>query len=383
MRVCYEHRKVWYKMSQKNERNSSVELLRIFGMLMIMSGHYVVHGGFPDFTYDTLSGAKVFLQIMSMYGSMACSVYAMITGYYLIDVREGGSGYYKRIIPLICEIYFYSISIYILMCIINADALTIKDLIRALFPTIFGQWYVVYYLLLYLFIPYINMVLQALSKQEYFKLLIMIFVIWSIIQTASNNALNFGQFDFFVFTYTIGGFIKLHLKPLKPSGRSKCFILSVLLLILISCSAIAFDCVGMLTKKNIFVSHYAYFRNYNMVLALSAAIVLVILATNINFTNKYINLIASSLIGVYLIHDNRTFRKWLWEGIWPNADYVNNPFLHAPIKVLLVFLVCIVIDQIRKILLERKIRMWLDKNWERVYQKLKLPFKSLFKYMDK
>lgn len=71
------------------QRNSGIEFLRIICILSIIFHHYYEHGGFPVFGVKDLSYSTVYLQCISMFGRAACSVFAIITGYYLIN-SEGG-----------------------------------------------------------------------------------------------------------------------------------------------------------------------------------------------------------------------------------------------------------------------------------------------------
>lgn len=58
-----------------------------------------------------------------------------------------------------------------------------------------------------MFIPYVNKGLNILSKEQYKKLVIIIFVTWSIILTFTGHAWRFGDFDTFVFMYIIDGYL--------------------------------------------------------------------------------------------------------------------------------------------------------------------------------
>ena len=68
-----------------SERNSSIELLRIVLMFMIIASHYVVHGGYTDFTQMNLSWQIMLLQLISFGGNIANDAFILVTGYYLIQ----------------------------------------------------------------------------------------------------------------------------------------------------------------------------------------------------------------------------------------------------------------------------------------------------------
>ena len=98
--------------SKENARNSSLELLRIICMLLIIAHHYSVHGGYGELTSASLSGGSIFIQILSLYGKLSCTIFILISAYFLVDAPEIR---YKRIIPLVAEMFFYSFVIMIIM----------------------------------------------------------------------------------------------------------------------------------------------------------------------------------------------------------------------------------------------------------------------------
>lgn len=80
--------------------------------------------------------------------------------------------------------------------------------------------------------------------------------------------------------------------------------------------------------------------------------------------SKWINTIASSMFGVLLIHANSdTMRHWLWRETLQNANHYgdNHYILYALISVVTVFIICIIIDQIRIHTIEKYTFKQIDK----------------------
>lgn len=73
--------------------------------------------------------------------------------------------------------------------------------------------------------------------------------------------------------------------------------------------------------------------------------------------NAFINTAAASTLGVYLLHDNPTIRKVLWSQLLHTTSYAESPFLvfHALLAVIGIFLVCVAIDKVRILLVEKAI----------------------------
>lgn len=107
-------------------------------------------------------------------------------------------------------------------------------------------------------------------------------------------------------------------------------------------------------------------------LALTCSFSMFMLFKNIKIKqNKVINTIAASTFGVLMIHANSdAMRTFLWQDLLRNTSYYNSPFLvvHAVVSVLLVYIVCVLIDQARIRFLEKPLFQFIE---TRNYQKQK------------
>lgn len=144
--------------------------------------------------------------------------------------------------------------------------------------------------------------------------------------------------------YSIGAYIRLHVYQKVSYQNYWNLIVGILSSVLIIASVFACFYLSAHYQTNIFINNVRYFANYSSILAVIFAISWFLFFSNLNFHNRFINFVASSMIGVYLIHDNVFLRKIIWEGIYPNKLYLANPYLHCLIKVSLVFLICTLID---------------------------------------
>lgn len=342
------------------KRDSNIELLRIIAILLIIMYHYSVHGGYENFSYSTLTGGQIFIQIMGLFGRASCSIFALISGYYLITKKD--KNHYKKIFPLIADLYFYSIILFAIVYFFKLTPVSIKDAIKAFFPIIFGPWYVVFYILFYLFIPFINKWLLSLNKNEYKILLIFIFLIWSFIPTFFLRTWQFSNIDFFIVMYMLGAYIRLYLNR----NHRLFFWISIISGILMILSVLSFDMLGYLLKNNIFILKATYFRYYNSILAVIWAASTFIYFIDVKFKSKLINFISPSVLGIYLIHENDLLKKYIWTGIFPNVNYMNFPYFHALIKILCIFIACLIIDLIKRFTISKIFKNWLDKNYNKI-----------------
>lgn len=79
------------------------------------------------------------------------------------------------------------------------------------------------------------------------------------------------------------------------------------------------------------------------------------------FYNKYINYMSSSVLGIYLIHDNFIIRPIIWQRANLKA-YIDKPYfwIYEISIILIIFLSCFIIDKIRQICVEKPILKIID-----------------------
>ena len=118
------------------------------------------------------------------------------------------------------------------------------------------------------------------------------------------------------------------------------------------CIASVISCVWLGAKID---KQMAYFfvSDSNTFLAVCMGVFSFLFFKNVNIQqSRVINMIASSTFGVLLIHANSDImRNWLWETVLNVKaifyESISTLVLHAVISVFAIFIICVVIDQIR------------------------------------
>lgn len=342
-----------YKCMTK--RKSNFEILRIIGVILIIFHHYGIHGSlnYDSIEISNLSINIILIQFLSSFGKSSTSIFVLISGYFLIDSKIT----YRKLIPIIAKMFFYSYSILITIYVLKTTPITYNNFINSLLP-IFGEnWFVVYYLLLYLILTFLNPMLLSLTKKSYFKFIIILIVFWSFIPSITGYKWSFSAIDYFIVVYIIGAYIKLHLKTSYKNNINLYISLSIILLILLY--ILFSDYLGIKLNNAHIVNNHMDFLEINSFLPLVLSIFLFLYFKNINFSNSLVNNIASSSLGIYLIHDNPLIRHLIWTGLSPNSNYINSNYmiLHFIAKVSTVFIVSLIIDKIYSITLEKYINI--------------------------
>ncbi len=350
------------------QRNSSLELLRIICMLAIVCYHYVMWGGFKSFSEYEFSFSVYFLQVLGFFGKIACSVFAIISGYFQITSNK--DKIYKKLVPLAAEMFFYYIVILVIMLLTCAVPVSAKAILKSAVPVVYGTWYAVNYLLMCLLAPFINPWLKQMDKKDYRKLLIILFIIWSVIPTLFNptavtsDVFDFGSLDFFIIMYIAGAYIRLHVTPADRihNRRNLKGMLACILFMVLSIAAV--DFIGIKTGKSIFIDNAGYLQKFNSIPAVGCAVFAFIYFSNLSFSSKFINTVSGATFGVYLIHNNFLLRKFIWCSVSPNALHAASPYLHAFFKVILVFAACTLIELLRAKTVGRLFENWYYKKYD-------------------
>lgn len=347
---------------QKKVRDSGIELLRLVCIFLIIAHHYYRWGGYPAFTWESICFKEYSLQCLALFGSIACSVFILISGYFTVQKKAPNIvEYYRRAVPLAVEMTFYILLALVLALTFDWIKLGRALTIQSLFPIIWGNWFIVYYLLLFAVTPFINEYLLSLSRNRFLKIIIGLMILWSVIPTftifmyrvgwVKFGGWDYSNVDYFAIMYMIGAFIKLHGHTYKPYANGWNLLVAVFASIFILASCALFDYASVVTHNNLYIDKARYFHKPYTIPAVILAVSVFLFFKNLHFKSSFINWMATSVVAVYIIHDNEIMRPVIWEYVWPNIDYFNagyfKLYMHVVLKIIAVFVCCLAIDKIR------------------------------------
>ena len=179
------------------------------------------------------------------------------------------------------------------------------------------------------------------------------------------DSFGYGYMVWFIVLYFIGAFIRLHLDINKFSSKRLFVILIVSFILLYLASSIMGQLAIIFNVKNLANGSLGVINvvmslagdNKLFVLIISIMFFLIFLKRK-EFSNKYINYIAGSAFGVYLIHCNVFVHEYLWKSLIHVSSYYSSPnlWIVAIISIVGVYLVCTGIDIIRRETVEK---LWI------------------------
>ena len=350
-------------------RNSRIELLRIFSMIMIVLSHYTVHNGINN--WELPLGFNRFLLEIIKLGNIGVIIFVMITGYFGIQNKKTLN--IKKIFLLIFETLFYSIIFYLLFIILGKANFSIDSILHNFFPITFkSYWFMTVFIVLYFLIPYINIFLKSMTRNTYLSFLFTCILFFFVLQILTGQNYYSSEIIYFILFYSIGAYLYLYKDNFfsKKNNSKLCMMLSISILIL---SVVIIDLIG---KNNYsIVKHSTHLFNLFSPVCLLLAISIFSLFINNNiFNNKIINKISSCVLGVYLISENILIRSVLWKDILKVYKFVNSPLLilHMIGSIILIFIICILIDLIRKHTIEILIIKIYNKTLKKLDNKINI-----------
>lgn len=330
----------------EKQRNVSLELLRIISMIMIIILHLNFFGGLiEEVGTKVFTGKYIMVWASESLSMVAVNIYVFISGYFLIKSKFKLS----KIILLWIQVFFYSITIYIILVAIKQEVFSVKHFIKSIMPINFNQyWFITIYLILYAISPLINIVINSLDKSKHCMYIILFMLIFCFLYV--KNALNLasgGGLLWFIYLYFVAAYIRLYYKPNKKYNKY------LLIYIVFSIFTLVIKCIVdyLANSRGIMISQESYL-SYNSPAIFISSISLFLAALNFNISNRIVRRVIVCLspftLGVYLIHMHPQLAFVLWSKILFVCQYMQyNSYIYI-IVVLGVYFICTYIDFLRK-----------------------------------
>ena len=231
-------------------------------------------------------------------------------------------------------------------CFTNLREFSIDDIWTCVFPVMTSRlWFVTCYFMMFILAPYINSFLLNLNKRKYLQLLILLTVVWCFVPSFFDVEPQCNDLLWFIYLYCVAGYIRIHLNvEMFQSWRCLLFASGLTLFVLIS-SIVSVDNLS---------GWFFYDMRHFSILLISLSLFVGFLRIK-PFCNRIINVVASGVFGVYLIHDDPNIRMFLWTNISRAVDYQESGFLflYSVFVIVSVFVICCMIELVRKYTIER------------------------------
>lgn len=267
----------------------------------------------------------------------AVNVFVLISGYYLISRKSTGLA---KAIELYLLMVFYNLIALMSAFALGETALSFRIIFYALFPFAEGRkWFLETYILLLLFLPFLNILLARLSKKAHLFLIgvqILVFSVWpSFFPSAPILDKGYGLTNFITLF-----FIAAYIRRFADFRNPRSWVRRSLLGYLASIALIALTSVSPLRDRA---------WNYCYIFSISASVFLFVLFLNLPGThNRVVDTIAGTTFDVYLLHAVRYLQPLVYHKLMHTERYMDSPYMvfHFVLCVILQFAACSVIGLI-------------------------------------
>lgn len=351
--------------STKPKRSSNIELFRIITMLIIVAHHYVVNSGLLACIDEksVLDLKDYFLLILGWGGKTGINCFVLITGYYMCKSKIT----FKKYMKLLAEVIFYSIVIYFLFVLSGYIQFSRISLTHAIFPFFdISSGFTSCFLLFYLFIPYINILVNNMNEKQHIRLILLCAFIYTVLPSLLKGNVIFNYITWFTIIYIIASYLRIYQKEIFDNK----LLITLLLIfsILLSWLSVIVIANSTVNQSGAIYTCYHYVNDSNKILALITSVFAFLFFKNLNIEySQTINKIAASTFGVLQIHTNGEYmRTWLWQTVCKNVQIYQMQsfiviFLHSVVSVILIYTICTFIDQLRIKYLETHFLKFIDK----------------------
>lgn len=285
MQNNYEKKLEGIQRHKKQPRQSNFELLRILCIWGIVTMHAY------SIFYSTATGVNlVYGVFINSIFNVGVSLFILISGYFGIKCTT------RRILKLEFDVMFYSILGEVVVTLLLTKEFNVIEFIKACFPVSTEKyWFITSYMLLMIFANYINRISDKLTKQDFEKLLAIMFAVFYLLPTIvqyhvmGDNGKGFANM---FFLYLLGRYIKMYYDDIKISRKH----------IVIGFASVlgGFGLNLILTLIRGGKGVCAPFAKDSSCFILITAIIIFILFKNIEIESKIINRIAKHVIAIYL-----------------------------------------------------------------------------------
>lgn len=271
-------------------------------MIGVVILHYNNSGGVGGFKY--VSGGSIqekYLYFSESLFICAVNLFVMISAYFLATTEKRK---FVKVIELFGQVIVFKLAYHISTMLLGSQALSFSGIVHSLLT---DNYFVIFYSIVYIVSPYINVMIKNISKKEFIRLVIVLFFLFSVWTTAVDILENIfgslyglntvslygdqGGYTIvnFILVYFIGAYIRLNNVNMTKRKSALCAIVCIAL--------IYFEKIA---GNAIYSSSQAWCYNNPIVVLLPVFIILFF--TKLNFSSKFINELAKAAFTCYLFH---------------------------------------------------------------------------------
>lgn len=361
-------------------RQSNFELMRIISMFMIIVWHIFLYG------VNTITAApniNLFYDFFKSIIVVHVNSFVLLSGYFLIN----SSFKMTKLVKLNNAVIFYKIIIYLIFIYLGIAETTSPTIIRNFFPLdLENYWFIRIYIIMYIFAPFFNTLINNLTQKELKKLILTMFFLFSIISTITmqealvNYTVSYGSSIIsFTFLYFIGAYLKKY--PIDDTYIGKKYsknfkqLISIIMFFILAFINFSIHITSEeMLKYNGFLNYIGTiinigFDKFDNPIVIIQSISYFMFFYYMAFSNKLVNTISKTVFGIYLIHENIYIRNNIYKLFkFPVISISKTVFIHIYCAACIIFIVCFIIELIRQTIFKIIYNFKISKWWRQKYR---------------
>lgn len=211
-----------------NKRNSSIELLKVFAILLIIAFHFIQtftlgNPEFPNTEYlidnysPTTDVYRFILILMSGFGAVGNMIFFVCSAWFLLDSDRFNK---RKEFRLISDVWIISVIIFAAVFFVRGGKIDGLTAVKQFFPITFSNnWYITCYLLFYPIHPFLNIIIGKITQKQHLVAASAMLFIYFGICFLKNDLMFISEFVVWVAAYFIIAYIKIYLKDAASSRR--------------------------------------------------------------------------------------------------------------------------------------------------------------------
>lgn len=362
----------------RKERMSNFELMRIISMFMIVVWHVITRN---ELVRNTTGTVSLVLSLLQFVLAVHVNSFMLLSGYFQVDKKTK----VRKVIDLLFTSWFYRCLAVIVFVSLGLVAFSYVDIIKEInfLDITDNYWFINLYIALYLLSPFLNIMIKNLDQKGHRQCLIIMTILFSIIPIVTNgkNIDNTGfSIIHFIYLYLIGAYLRKY--PLKDNWHFKRYskekFKTIIICFGIACFVLNFIISSfskyLLSFDNQLINYIGTTLSYaealySNPLVLLQSIAYFVFFENIVIKNRVINKISTYMLGVYMIHENKLVRTYIYKFL--NISKSTNPLIAVLIVLgysLVIFISCIIIEALRTLIVKiMKKRRFFVKIEDKIY----------------
>ena len=285
------------------ERTSNIEMLRIIAALGVITLHINLKV-LPEIEIASVN--KLLLYIAESFCISSVNIFLLITGYFMCKSHERSL---LKPLEMVVELICIKIAFYCLALLVGHQRFNMYGVIRTLIP---NNYYVIFYITLYLISVYYNKVITSISAAQMKTMLIILFVLFSayptIVDTAEvikgQSLINLSTitrdgsaYGYNIIHFSLMYIIGAYFGYFQYRRVKQKYLFSFLLIVVSAITAVAYYA----HRKNGFSLGVEY--SYCNPLIIISAVIIFLLFVQTDFkTSRIINRLSKACFTAYLLH---------------------------------------------------------------------------------